>query len=438
MYAVVDIETSGGNPINEKIIEIAIITFDGERIIDEYSTLVNPEKVISPFISTFTGITNSMVQNAPKIKDIADQIIKHTEGKIFVAHNVKFDYNFIKHELKQLGIKFSRKTMDTVQLSRKTFPQYKSHSLGNICRDLNIPIDNRHRALGDAKATTVLLKKIIEKHNENFLEEYLIEESKKLNLPKQLDHKILDKLPEDIGIIYFLNNQGDILSIQSAKNIKESIYKTYKDLQFDRFKKLLHLETADIKTEILGNELLAILLEEDYKHQLQPKYNKIQKYYEFTFGLFATHDEDGFKKLMVKVLDDAEEPLIKFTSKLKAERMLNQILSASRLGLIFKKIDSKYQYNERLEKIIAKYQYPFPSFYIIQHGRHGTEKCAIRIENNKLIGYTFFEESYINSIRELDDSLTAIKEFSNTKKHIISYINKYEKYLTILPDSKIN
>ncbi|HMU97302.1 MAG TPA: 3'-5' exonuclease, partial [Chitinophagales bacterium] len=100
MFAVVDIETTGGNPITERIIEIAIVTYDGQKIVEEYSTLVNPEQTISPFISTFTGITNRMVQDAPKFAEIAEQVLSKTAGKIFVAHNAKFDYGFIKHELK--------------------------------------------------------------------------------------------------------------------------------------------------------------------------------------------------------------------------------------------------------------------------------------------------------------------------------------------------
>jgi DNA polymerase-3 subunit epsilon len=432
LFAVVDIETTGGNPISERIIEIAIIIFDGNKIIDEYTTLVNPEMKIGYFVSRLTGITNKMVQHAPTIKDVAEQIVNLTEGKVFVAHNAHFDYNFIKYELKRLDIHFSRKVMDTVQLSRKTFPQYRSHGLSNICRELDILIDNRHRALGDAKATIKLLEKIIVQHNGNFLKEAMEGDIPKLHLPKQLPPQILDELPEETGIIYFLDNSGEIIALQSAKNIKGHIYKMYKDKQYDKYKKLLHTETADIHTEILGNELIATLLEDDYKERHQPKYNKKQQYYDFNFGLFASKDENGLKKLFVKMIDDAEEPLIKFTSKFKAEKVLEQIMDSSGIRPLFQKIDSKYYSNERLEAILAKYRYPSDSFFIILNGRNGTEQCAIRIKNDHLMGYTFFEPSYISHIQELDDLLTPIKEFSNTKKHIINYINKNKKYLKIV------
>lgn len=432
MFAVVDIETTGGNPTTEKIIEIAILIFDGQKILQEYSTLINPEKTISPFISTFTGITNHMVKDAPKFEDVANKIMEMTQGHIFVAHNVKFDYHFIKHEFKKLDINYTRNTLDTVQMSRKTFPQYRSHSLGNICRDLGIAIDNRHRALGDAKATTLLLKKIIEQYNGNFLEEVTQDSTKKLFLPTKLNPKKLENLSEEAGVIYFYNEQKEVISIQSAKNIKEHIHKLYKDKPFDKYKKLLHQETHDIDFEITGNELLAILLCEDYTQTWLPKYNKIQKQYSFSVGIFADIDDEGYYKLSIKLLDNEEEPIIKFTSKLKAERMLNQILNASRLGPIFKKIDSKLHYNQRLEAILSKYKYPSNHFFIILSGRSGKEKCAINVTNGNLVGYTFYEPSYIKNVQELLDNLKPIKEFSNSKKEIITYIRKYEKYIEII------
>jgi DNA polymerase-3 subunit epsilon len=432
MFAVIDIETTGGNPNAERIIEIAILIFDGNKIIEEYSTLINPEKQISPFISTFTGITNHMVKDAPKFEDIADRVLKLTHGHIFVAHNVRFDYNFIKHEFKKLNIEYARKTLDTVQLSRKTFPQYRSHSLGNICRDLGIQIDNRHRALGDAKATTILLQKIIAQYNENFLEQVMHDDVKKLYLPKKLDSKILENLSEEAGIIFFYNQEKDVIAVQSAKNIKEHIFKIYKDKPADKYKKLLYEETAELSFEITGNELLAILLEENYLQSHLPKYNKIQKHYSFNVGLFADYDENGFYKLAIKMLDEAEEPIIKFTSKLKAERMLNQIVNASKLGPIFKKIESKFHYNQRIEELLAKFKYPSSNFFLILNGRSGTEKCAINIEKGNLNGYVFFEPTYIQNILEIKSVLKPIGEYSNTKKDIVNYIRKNNKYIQII------
>src|SRR5512140_2099917 len=161
MYAIIDIETTGGRSRIEKITEIAIFLHDGSQITGEYSTLINPERNIPYFITNLTGITNEMVEDAPRFYEIAKKIIELTEGRTFVAHNARFDYSFIRQEYKSLGFNFKRSILDTVALSRKLIPGHKSYSLGNICKDLNISINGRHRAAGDALATVRLLEMLI-------------------------------------------------------------------------------------------------------------------------------------------------------------------------------------------------------------------------------------------------------------------------------------
>ena len=189
MFAVIDLETTGGNINSERIIEIGIVLHDGKHKIGEYTTLINPEKEISGFISTFTGITNAMVKHAPKFVDVADTILELLEGKVIVAHNARFDYNFIKSEFRRINIPFIKKHICTVQLSKKIFPKIKSYSLGNICKDLGIDIDNRHRAFGDAAATALLLEQLIANDTNKIIKELLTDDIKKLYLPKNIPHK---------------------------------------------------------------------------------------------------------------------------------------------------------------------------------------------------------------------------------------------------------
>lgn len=158
MYAIIDIETTGGSARMEKITEIAIYLHDGNQITGEFVSLVNPERNIPYFITKLTGITNEMVEDAPRFYDIARQIVELTEGRTFVAHNARFDYSFIREEFKSLGYNFRRNILDTVALSRKLLPGHKSYSLGNICNDLKILINGRHRASGDAHATVKLFE----------------------------------------------------------------------------------------------------------------------------------------------------------------------------------------------------------------------------------------------------------------------------------------
>ncbi|MCU0456863.1 MAG: 3'-5' exonuclease, partial [Bacteroidales bacterium] len=161
MYAIVDIETTGGSARLEKITEIAIYLHDGEKVTAEYSTLVNPERNIPYFITNLTGITNEMVENAPRFCEIAKDVVQLTEGRTFVAHNARFDYSFIRQEFKSLGYNYRRNLLDTVALSRKLYPGHRSYSLGNICRDLKITITGRHRASGDALATVKLFELLL-------------------------------------------------------------------------------------------------------------------------------------------------------------------------------------------------------------------------------------------------------------------------------------
>ncbi len=164
MFAIIDIETTGNSFKNGKITEIAIFQHNGTEVTGFFSTLVCPEMDIPYFITNLTGISNAMVKNAPKFYEVAKKIVELTVGRTFVAHNVSFDYKFVKEEYKRLGYNFHNKTMCTVQLARKLLPGHSSYSLGGLCADLGIEINGRHRAIGDALATVKLFEILMEKN----------------------------------------------------------------------------------------------------------------------------------------------------------------------------------------------------------------------------------------------------------------------------------
>jgi DNA polymerase III subunit epsilon len=163
LYAIIDIETTGQSSAKGKITEIAIYIHDGFRVTDSFTSLINPECFIPDFITRLTGIDNEMVRNAPKFYEIARRIVEITQEKVFVAHNVSFDYGFIREEFNRLGYDYQRKTMCTVRLGRKYLSGYRSYSLGKICDELGIQINGRHRAAGDALATVKLFEIILAK-----------------------------------------------------------------------------------------------------------------------------------------------------------------------------------------------------------------------------------------------------------------------------------
>jgi DNA polymerase III subunit epsilon len=175
LFVIIDIETTGNNSKYSKITELAVYQHNGQNITNIYTKLINPGIDIPYYITKLTGIDNEMVKNAPKFHEVARDIVELTAGRVFVAHNVKFDYSFIKEEFNQLGYNFNRKTLCTVQLAKKLLPGHNSYSLGKLCSDLGIEINGRHRASGDALATVKLFEILLRKSE-------VIENSKNNNL----------------------------------------------------------------------------------------------------------------------------------------------------------------------------------------------------------------------------------------------------------------
>ncbi|WP_080059593.1 3'-5' exonuclease [Spirosoma aerolatum] len=162
MYCIVDVETTGGINGPTRLTEIAIFRHDGQQVVDSFHSLLNPGCPIPPFIQYLTGISDEMVQDAPTFADVAESVLRITEDAIFVAHNVSFDFNFVKKELNWLGYDFCRRTLCTVRTSRKVIPGYPSYSLGKLCKSLGIPLHGRHRAQGDAAATVLLFEMLLQ------------------------------------------------------------------------------------------------------------------------------------------------------------------------------------------------------------------------------------------------------------------------------------
>jgi DNA polymerase-3 subunit epsilon len=162
LYAIIDLETTGGQPTQDRITELAIYLHDGEKIVDEYATLLNPGRGIPPFITQLTGITNDMVSDAPRFHEVARKVVEMTEGCVFVAHNVRFDYSFLKKEFADLGYNYFAQNPVHVRLSRSLIPGQPSYSLGKLCANIGIPLEGRHRAAGDARATAELFGRLLD------------------------------------------------------------------------------------------------------------------------------------------------------------------------------------------------------------------------------------------------------------------------------------
>lgn len=445
MYAVVDIETTGGSPVSEKITEIAVYVFDGERIVDEYVTLINPEKKIPYHITQLTGISNSMVAEAPKFYEIARDIVQITEEKVFVAHNATFDYNFIKQEFKRLGYNFHRNKICTVNLSRRLIPGKKTYSLGKLCAELSINIKNRHRAAGDALATVELLKLLLKlgKNKIDFIELPGID---KRVLHPNLNPEKLKQLPTEPGVYYFYNENNDLIYIGKSINIHSRVLSHFRNFNSKKAIEMMG-QITDIDYELTGNELIALLKESFEIKQLKPYYNRAQRRAASHYGIYSFIDNHGYIRFEpVRLSQERENPLITFASKKAATSFLDSIIEKYNLcqklcGIYSSKNacfhyeimeckgacigkESPENYNQRAQQVINTYQYNSKSFYIIEKGRAEEELAVVKVKDNQYLGYGYLDRNILNENQSLlDDCIKKYPDDRDTRQIIRHYLH---------------
>ncbi|MEM8906360.1 MAG: exonuclease domain-containing protein, partial [Bacteroidota bacterium] len=342
MYAIIDIETTGGRASRDRITEIAIVLHDGETIVDRWESLINPERAIPYNITQITGITQEMVSDAPRFFEIAKRVVEMTQGAIFVAHNVRFDYSFIKEEFKRLGYTYTRRQLCTVRLSRKAFPGLRSYSLGKLIQHFSIQVDQRHRAMADTLATTTLLEKILQKeHSQNDINELINLGIRQSQLPATITLDILHALPEECGVYYFHNKNGDIIYVGKSINIKKRVMEHFAK-QTEKARKLYEAVT-DISFEVTGSELVALLFESHEIKTHHPRINRAQRARAFPYVIFSYYNEEGYLCLKTGRATAKEKKdlnvLREFPKLSSVKGMLNRILEEFELCQTYCSID---------------------------------------------------------------------------------------------------
>ena len=428
MYSIIDIETTGLSPKKGKITEIAIFVHDGEKVVDEFSTLINPETDIPYRITQMTGINNKMVKDAPKFYEVAKRIVEMTEGTTIVAHNVNFDYNFIRQEFRELGYDFKREKMCTVRLSRKLLPGRRSYSLEKLCNELNIKNPHRHRAKGDATATVKLFELLL-KAKKNLKDISL----KGLNT--NLDRKDIDNLPNKPGVYYFYDDKREIIYIGKSLNIHDRVMSHLTNYNTKRAIEMRNL-ISSISYEPTGSELVALLLESDEIKKHKPRFNRAQRRTSFPWGLYKFTGENGYIRLKIAKNDNGEIPLTTFSSHQTAKNNLFMLTEAFNLcqklcGLFDTKgpcfqhqvhqcngacigKEAPELYNIRVKQAIEPFEFHRQNFLIIDKGRNNSEKSVIGIENGKYLGFGFFDmQSEI--AKSTKDLKTVIKPYSDNR-----------------------
>lgn len=418
---------------SDRITEIAIIVHNGQRVIEEYSTLVNPLKPIQPFVSALTGISNEMVQDAPTFDEVVDKIEELTSNRIFVAHNARFDYGFMKNEFRRTGKMFRRKLLCTVTTCKKIFPNRKSYGLGNICQDLHIEIHDRHRAHGDASATAILLEKLIFNDKKKIIKDLLKGELATAILPPAIRPELVDELPEETGVYYFHNEKGQIIYVGKSKSIRDRVISHFRNDGNSTSSMKLREQIFDITYEVTGDELIALLKESDEIKRWMPEFNRAQRRQKYRYGIFLDTDQSGYYHFKIDMLHPEREPFHKFRTKRRAENFLGHLFQKNEIALELKNKLPVKAYNKRVESAISRFKYPSDNFLLIGHGRAIEERSVIQVENGQYIGYGFFDPVITGSDNHAIRA--AVKPYRNNqdvRRIILGYLRKNGKRLTVV------
>ncbi|WP_026914967.1 exonuclease domain-containing protein [Christiangramia portivictoriae] len=451
MYAILDIETTGGKYNEEGITEIAIYKFDGLKVVDQFISLVNPEQPIQPFVVNLTGINNEMLRNAPKFYEVAKRIVEITKDCILVAHNAKFDYRILRTEFRRLGFEYERQSLCTVELSQKLIPGQPSYSLGKLVRSLGIPLSDRHRASGDAQATIKLFKMLLAKDVEKDIMKELVRKEPKKNLDTKLVF-ILEELPSETGVYYFHNENGDIIYVGKSRNIRKRVNQHFTN---DNPKsREMQKKVASVSYELTGNELIALLKENQEIKQIKPKYNRALKRDIFSHGLYHTVDENGYINLKIAKATKSGNRITTFSSLRSARNSLTKWVEEYELcerlaglhggdGNCFAytikschgacvQEEHADAYNERVRKLIDRYSYENKDMLLVGRGREVDEKSALLIEDGEFKGVGYFNLNH--QINNLDIIRSIITPMNNNRdaEHIIqSFLRKKHQFKII-------
>ena len=444
MYAILDIETTGGQFNEEGITEIAIYKYDGHEIVDQFISLVNPEIPIQPFVVKLTGINNAMLHLAPKFFEVAKRIIEITQDCVIVAHNASFDFRILRTEFRRLGYNFEAKTLCTVELAKVLIPEQPSYSLGKLVRALGIPMADRHRASGDALATVKLFKMLLDKDLEKvILKELIKTEIVKGIAPKLLD--IVESLPSKTGTYYIHNEKSELIYIGKSRNIKKRINQHFTGTT-TKCKKI-QSEVFTVTYDETGSELIALLKESEEIKINKPILNRAQRKTIFQWALYSEYDNNGYLNLKLQKADGRKKEITSFTTLQEGKNTLFRVTSEYHLcqkltGLYITKSEcfqykikecdgactgkiSALVYNERVQSYIDKNSFENQNMVLMDRGRTINERSAILIENGIYKGYAFYDLNYqINNIEILRNIIIPMQNNRDTRNIIQSHIRR--------------
>ena len=450
-YAIIDVETTGGRASRDRVTEVGIVVFDGQKVVDTFQSLVNPETRIPAGITELTGITMEMVADAPKFHEIARKIVEITTDRIFVAHNSRFDYDFIREEFRRLGYTYMRKQLCTVRLTRKTYPGLRSYSLGNLTKHFGIELDNHHRAFADATATTELLKlNLIGSESDKDIKRIVNLGITETKLPENLKMEVLDGLPEQCGVYYFHDTTGRVIYVGKSKNIRSRAAQHFNDRTAKG--KLIAAQVADITWELTGSELVALLHESEEIKRLQPTINRAARRTKFAYCIVSKLNDDGYRVFdIVKNTAQVrkhEDVVSEFPTLSRAKGRLNFVRKHLSLCGILCKLNNgrgpcfhfhlkqcrgactgqedATTYNERAEigRLHLRNVFDY-DFLLFQRGRSHDEEAVILVQDGKYRGYGYINKDEAHDVASAMRCVKNLQSHPDTARIIQGYVAKH-------------
>ena len=429
MFAVVDIETTGGHANANNITEIAIVLHNGKEIEGKYTTLVNPCMPIQRYVQGLTGITDAMVSVAPKFDDLAENIYNLLKDRIFVAHNVNFDYSFVKHQLAQSGFNLTTNKLCTIRLTRKIFPDLPKYGLGTVCRELKIDLNDRHRAAGDAMATAHLFKLLIDNDTSGELKK-MIKKNSHQYLPPNLSSDVFENLPTMCGVYYFINRVGKVIYVGKAKNIKKRVISHFSNNKLSKQKQAFLSDIFNISFKLLDSEFLAALFESIEIKRIWPIYNKSQKYYEHKFGIFMFEDVKGYLRLGIDKTRKLLQPIVSFNLLIQAHNTLWKWVKEYDINpalcfldyseKITTSLPSTTTHNNAIQNIVQVLKSEAKTFFIKE-----VDNNYILVENGKFYGMGKLKNDFVvTNTNTLKQNLTQYPENLVINRMVKDFVQK--------------
>ena len=334
--AIVDIETTGLTARFNRIIEIAVIKVRSGEVAETYSTLIDPEMRISPYIETLTGITNDDLLGAPTFGAMQKDLFDLLDGALFVAHNARFDYGFLREEFRRGGMEFNARCLCTMRLSRRLFPGERKHSLDSIMNRFGLTCADRHRALGDATVVWDFMKLLEGRFSEEELARAFTKISRTPTLPPLLEEGAVKNLPESAGVYIFYDEAGSPLYVGKSGNIRGRVLSHFSNGHGLVKEATLCRQTAGIRAIETAGDLGALLLESRLIKELLPLYNRRARTKRGLVLAREEEDKEGFRTIRLEQSDlvrppDLEGVISVFTSLRQAKEYLWDAASTYRL-----------------------------------------------------------------------------------------------------------